>query len=202
MNNISKRCGKALAVSLIGALLPVMSIADTSTNSSTPDSSLVIGGGCFWCLEALFETLDGVSAVKSGYAGGMVDNPSYREVCSGSTGHAEVVRVDFDPDEISLTELLEFFWEAHDPTTLNRQGADTGTQYRSIILFNSPDQKVSAEASLKAAQKVFSQPIVTEIKELEKFYPAEIQHQDYYKNNPNAPYCQYVIAPKLRKLES
>jgi peptide-methionine (S)-S-oxide reductase len=165
-------------------------------------ASLVLGGGCFWCVEALYERLEGVIGVVSGYAGGSVPNPTYKAVCSGSTGHAEVVRIDFDPQLVSLRELLDFFWVAHDPTTLNRQGADVGTQYRSIILYADAEQKIAAEASLGAAAKQFSKPIVTELAPLTEFYPAEVEHQDYFQNNLNAPYCRFVIAPKLKKLES
>lgn len=178
-----------------------MSNAETVSPEKRTDS-LVLGGGCFWCVEAVYESLKGVQSVESGYAGGTTPNPSYREVTSGQTGHAEVVRITFDPEVVTTGELLEFFWRAHDPTTLNRQGADVGTQYRSIILYQSEAQKAAAEASLKAAQEGFSKPIVTEMVPLDTFYPAEAYHQDYFRNNPNAPYCQYVIAPKLKKLES
>jgi len=160
-----------------------------------------LGGGCFWCLEAVFERIDGVISVTSGYAGGAVSNPSYREVCSGSTGHAEVVQIEYDPKRISYEELLDIFWKAHDPTTLNRQGADVGTQYRSIVLFNDEKQKVAAEKSKKEAQRMYSNEIVTEIRPLEQFYPAEGYHQDYYDKNPNAGYCRVVIQPKLNKLD-
>lgn len=170
---------------------------------ATPESaSLVLGGGCFWCVEALYERLDGVIAVTSGYAGGAIPNPSYKEVCSGTTGHAEVVRIDFDPTVVSLSTLLDFFWVAHDPTTLNRQGADVGTQYRSIILYSDEAQRLAAAASMEAAQKKRDEAIVTELAPLTDFYPAEIEHQDYFRNNPNAPYCRFVIAPKVKKLES
>lgn len=164
--------------------------------------SVVLGGGCFWCVEALYETLDGVISVESGYSGGSVPNPTYQEVCSGSTGHAEVVRIQFDPARISLDDILDFFLEVHDPTTLNRQGADVGTQYRSIILCASEEQKTAALQSLKRAQANYKNPIVTEIARLETFYSAEKYHQDYYQNNKNAPYCRFVITPKLKKLES
>jgi peptide-methionine (S)-S-oxide reductase len=202
MNSRRKRLSTALALFGIGFLFAVMTSAKTSSDSDSSSSSIVLGGGCFWCVEALYETLEGVTAVESGYAGGHDPDPTYQEVCSGSTGHAEVVKVDFDPTRISLESLLDFFWEAHDPTTLNRQGADVGTQYRSIILTSSEAQRVAAEASKAAAQKRFTKPIVTEIEPLETFHKAENYHQDYFKNNPNAPYCQYVIAPKLKKLES
>jgi len=159
------------------------------------------GGGCFWCIEAVFERLDGVDTVISGYAGGTTPNPSYKEVCTGKTGHAEVTEITFDPKKISYEKLLDVFWIAHDPTTLNRQGADHGTQYRSVIFYHDEKQKLAAEKSLKEAQKNFNDPIVTEIKPLEKFYVAEDYHQDYFRNNEDAPYCQFVIKPKLEKLK-
>lgn len=202
MNRLQKRLSTALALFGIGSLFAIMTTAETPSEPDSGNASIVLGGGCFWCVEALYETLEGVTAVQSGYAGGHDPDPTYQEVCSGSTGHAEVVKVDFDPARISLRSLLDFFWEAHDPTTLNRQGADVGTQYRSIILTTSDAQMMEAKASMAAAQKRFPQPIVTEIKPLETFHKAEKYHQDYFKNNPNAPYCQYVIAPKLKKLES
>jgi len=160
-----------------------------------------LGGGCFWCMEAVFERLPGVLAVTSGFAGGTTENPTYREVCSETTGHAEVTEVKFDPARISYGRLLEVFWQAHDPTTLNRQGADEGTSYRSIILYRTEQQKQIAEKSRTDAQKNFRDPIVTEIVPLKKFYPAEDYHQQYYDNNSNAGYCRIVIAPKLEKLE-
>ena len=160
-----------------------------------------LGGGCFWCMEAVFERLPGVLAVTSGFAGGTTENPTYREVCSETTGHAEVTEVKFDPARISYGRLLEVFWQAHDPTTLNRQGADEGTSYRSIILYRNEQQKQIAEKSRTDAQKNFRDPIVTEIVPLKKFYPAEDYHQQYYDNNSNAGYCRIVIAPKLEKLE-
>lgn len=163
--------------------------------------SLVLGGGCFWCVEAVYETRPGVLAVTSGYAGGKTENPTYAEVCSGSTGHAEVVKIDFDPAVTSVRELVDLFWDAHDPTTLNRQGADVGTQYRSIILYSGDSQKQAVELSLKDARQRFRSPIVTEVKELQMFYPAEANHQDFYSKNPNHPYNRAVIAPKLEKLE-
>jgi peptide-methionine (S)-S-oxide reductase len=162
----------------------------------------VFGGGCFWCIEAVFERVKGVVSVTSGYAGGETENPNYRDVCSGTTGHAEVVKIEYDPSIIGYEELLEVFWKAHDPTTLNRQGADAGTQYRSIILYTDREQREIAEKSKKELEKagIFKDPVVTEIKELEKFYPAEDYHQDYYQNNSSAGYCRVVIAPKLKKL--
>src|SRR5690242_14289998 len=159
------------------------------------------GGGCFWCMEAVFERLPGVISVTSGYAGGHTENPTYKDICTGTTGHAEITQIEFDPTKISYGQLLDVFWQAHDPTTLNCQGADEGTQYRSIILYRDEKQKVEAEKSKLEAQKKFKHPIVTEIVPLKKFYPAEDYHQRYYDENSNAPYCQIVIAPKLHKLE-
>ena len=160
-----------------------------------------LGGGCFWCMQAVFERLPGVISVTSGFAGGSTENPTYRDVCSETTGHAEVTEIQFDPARVSYAKVLEVFWQAHDPTTLNRQGADEGTSYRSIILYRNEQQKQIAEQSKQAAQKDFRSPIVTEIVPLKKFYPAEDYHQQYYDNNSSAGYCQVVIAPKLEKLE-
>ncbi len=162
--------------------------------------TIVLGGGCFWCVEALYRRIPGVTHLESGYAGGEAENPTYQEVCRGTTGHAEVVRVTFDPQVVSLTQILEFFWQAHDPTTLNRQGADVGTQYRSIILYLNDEQRRAAEASRSAAQGGFSDPIVTQIEPLGTFYSAESYHRDYYEQNPGQGYCRVVIAPKLEKL--
>jgi peptide-methionine (S)-S-oxide reductase len=159
------------------------------------------GGGCFWCLEAVFARVPGVCAVTSGYAGGLKDNPTYREVCSGSTGHAEVVQVEFDPSRVSYEALVRLFFDAHDPTTTNRQGADIGTQYRSIILCENEAQQLAARRLMPETQAVHAQPVVTKVVPLERFWPAEEHHQDYFANNPYAPYCQAVIAPKLRKLD-
>ncbi|MBN1799381.1 MAG: peptide-methionine (S)-S-oxide reductase MsrA [Spirochaetales bacterium] len=162
----------------------------------------VLGGGCFWCLEAVFERVEGVVEVHSGYAGGKVENPSYKEVCSGTTGHAEVVEITYDSSLITYSELLDIFWLAHDPTTRNRQGNDVGPQYRSIILYTNEEQKKLAEQSkAKASEKLkLTQPIVTEIVPLTDFYPAEEYHQDYYDNNRGQGYCIFVIHPKLKKL--
>jgi peptide-methionine (S)-S-oxide reductase len=160
-----------------------------------------LGGGCFWCLEAVYDELRGVEDVVSGYAGGSVANPSYREVTTGRTGHAEVVQLTFDPDEVSYKELLEVFFTIHDPTTLNRQGADVGTQYRSVIFYHSPEQKAIAEqviAELEAA-RLWPDPIVTEIAPLTDFFKAEDYHQEYYAQNPEQGYCQAVITPKVAK---
>lgn len=159
------------------------------------------GAGCFWCVEAVFERLDGVRSVVAGYAGGTKENPTYEEVCTGKTGHAEVAQITFDPAKISYVHLLEMFWVAHDPTTMNRQGADHGTQYRSVIFYHDEKQRAAAEESKRKAAKGFGDPIVTEIKPLTHFYEAENYHQDYFRNNPNAPYCRFVIKPKLDKLK-
>jgi peptide-methionine (S)-S-oxide reductase len=160
-----------------------------------------LGGGCFWCLEAVFADLKGVEKVESGYSGGATTDPTYRQVCSGTTGHAEVVRVTFDPKLISFKEILEVFFSIHDPTTPNRQGADVGTQYRSAVYYRTPDQKVTAEQVIKEvdASGIWDAPIVTEVAPFTKFYKAEDYHQQYYKNNPEQAYCQLVIAPKVAK---
>ena len=162
-----------------------------------------LGGGCFWCVEAVYQRVDGVLSVKPGYAGGHVDNPSYRDVCSGKTGHAEVAKIEFDPDQISYQQILNVFWQAHDPTTLNKQGADVGTQYRSVIFYHSEKQKTLAENSkIEADQSEYwSNPIITEITEINNYSDAEDNHDNYYQDNPYQPYCQFVIKPKLDKLE-
>ena len=163
----------------------------------------VFAGGCFWCTEAIFRQLKGVEKVISGYSGGNVVNPSYREVCTGTTGHAECTRITYDPEQITFAELLEVFWTTHDPTTLNRQGADSGTQYRSAIFYTDEDQKQQAIAYKEKLEKekIWNHPIVTEITMFEKFYPAEDYHQDYYFNNSNQGYCRIVITPKLDKFK-
>jgi peptide-methionine (S)-S-oxide reductase len=161
------------------------------------------GSGCFWCSEAIFERVKGVSKVVSGYTGGNIPNPTYEAVCSGKTGHAEVIQITYDHKIVSYDELLEIFWKTHDPTTLNRQGADVGTQYRSVIFYNDEDQKKKVEnykAELNKAG-IWKDPIVTEISSLKKFYPAEKYHQDYYEQNPNQGYCSFVITPKIEKFE-
>ena len=162
-----------------------------------------LGGGCFWCVEAVYQRVDGVLSVKPGYAGGHIDNPSYRDVCSGKTGHAEVAKIEFDPDQISYQQILNVFWQAHDPTTLNKQGADVGTQYRSVIFYHSEEQKTLAENSkIEADQSEYwLNPIVTEITKINNYSDAEDNHDNYYRDNPYQPYCQFVIKPKLDKLE-
>jgi peptide methionine sulfoxide reductase msrA/msrB len=158
-----------------------------------------LGAGCFWCTEAIFESIDGVSKVEAGYMGGHVKNPTYKAVCTGKTGHAEVAQITFDPRKVSYEKLLEAFWQTHDPTTLNRQGNDVGPHYRSVIFTHSDAQKAAAEKSLQAHRDDFKRPIVTEIVPASTFYKAEDYHQDYFANNPNAPYCRAIIAPKLKK---
>lgn len=161
-----------------------------------------LGGGCFWCLEAVYQEIDGVTSVVSGYAGGTVPNPSYQQVCTGSTGHAEVVQITHDPDVLPYRVLLEIFFTIHDPTTKDREGPDVGSQYRSIILYHDSDQRETAEAVIDEleAEDVFADPIVTEVEPLEAFYEAEEKHQNYYRSNPSLPYCQAVISPKVNKL--
>lgn len=179
----------------------------TTQTASTPDSLLLptatevatLGGGCFWCVEAIYQDLKGVLKVESGYSGGKIPNPSYREVCTGTTGHAEVVQITFDPKIISYHDILEVFFTVHDPTTLNRQGHDEGTQYRSVIFYHSPEQMTTAEVVKKSAQEIWDDPIVTEIAPFTQFYKAETYHQNYYKENQNQPYCSIVITPKVRK---
>lgn len=177
-----------------------------STPNNVPEGSdhtevATLGGGCFWCLEPVFDDLRGVISVESGYAGGHVPSPTYAQVCSGNTGHAEVVQVVFDPRQISYADLLRIFFSIHDPTTLNRQGADVGTQYRSVIFYHDPGQKAAAEDVIKSLQEqgVWDRQIVTQLAPFEAFYPAEDYHQEYFANNPQQPYCNVVIAPKVAK---
>ena len=172
------------------------------TNAQTEVATL--GAGCFWCVDTLFRELRGVTSVVSGYAGGTRANPSYEQVCTGATGHAEVVQITFDPQQISYHDLLEVFFSVHDPTTLNRQGADVGTQYRSVIFAHSPEQRVTAEQTIAEvnAQKIWDDPIVTQVVDAAPFYPAEDYHQNYYTKNPNQGYCRVVIAPKVAKFRS
>jgi peptide-methionine (S)-S-oxide reductase len=176
----------------------------TSTSSAAAPKlqTATFGMGCFWCAQALFEKFNGVTHIDCGYAGGHTQNPTYEDVCSDQTGHAEVVRITYDPSIITYRQLLDIFWDVHDPTTLNQQGDDVGTQYRSIILYENPAQKQLAEASKKAEEATLKAPVTTEIVPLTAFYRAEEYHQDYFKKNPTAPYCIYVISPKLQKLET
>lgn len=163
--------------------------------------TIILGGGCFWCIEAVFQDMPGVEKVTSGYAGGETSNPSYEEVSSGDTGHAEVVKIDFDSDKISLEKILEIFFTAHNPTTLNRQGNDVGTQYRSMILFTEDEQEKIIKDFITNLQKDYDEKIVTEVKNIDKFYEAEEYHQNYFRKNPDQAYCQVVIKPKLKKVE-
>ncbi|HZD93346.1 MAG TPA: peptide-methionine (S)-S-oxide reductase MsrA [Candidatus Sulfotelmatobacter sp.] len=165
--------------------------------------TVVFGGGCFWCLEAVFDRMQGVSSVESGYMGGHVDNPTYRQVCDGNTGHVEVVRVTFNPSEVSFGELLDAFFTVHDPTTLNRQGNDVGTQYRSVIFYTSEDQYREAKKKIDelTAARTWPAPIVTSLEPASKFFVAEDYHQEYFVNNGNQPYCQFVVAPKVKKFQ-
>ncbi|WPJ94448.1 peptide-methionine (S)-S-oxide reductase MsrA [Coraliomargarita algicola] len=172
-----------------------------STQTTPTLDIATLSAGCFWCVEAVFERLAGVDAVESGYMGGQTENPTYREICTGTTGHAEVTQIHYDSSVISYETLLDWLWRSHDPTTLNRQGGDCGTQYRSAIFYHNESQRVAAETSKAAAQAQFSAPIVTEITAASTFYPAEDYHQDYYRLNSSAPYCQMVISPKLQKLD-
>jgi peptide-methionine (S)-S-oxide reductase len=178
-------------------------IEEYKMNENKKMETATFGAGCFWCVEAVFERLEGVESVISGYAGGNIENPTYNQVTSGATGHAEVAQIKFDPSIISFDELLEVFWKTHDPTTLNRQGADVGTQYRSAVFYHDETQKELAERYKKELDEsgAFNDPIVTEITKLDKFYVAEDYHQDYYNNNSNQPYCSFVIVPKLEKFK-
>jgi len=173
------------------------------TAQSEGRAQATFGAGCFWCVEAVFQGLQGVEAVVSGYSGGSVKDPTYEQVCTGTTGHAEVCRITYDPQKISYAQLLEVFWQTHDPTTLNRQGADAGTQYRSVIFFHTDEQKQLAETSKKnlGAAGIWNNPVVTEISPFDTFYPAEDYHQDYYRLNANQPYCSIVIRPKVEKVK-
>ena len=175
-------------------------IAMEKTDNSRKDTA-TLGSGCFWCTEAIFQSLDGVESVVSGYSGGLTENPDYKQVCTGQTGHAEVVQIVYDPAKISFTEILEAFWASHDPTTLNRQGNDVGTQYRSVIFYHSDEQKKISEQLKKELndKKVFPDPIITEISPAVKFYKAENYHQQYFELNGSEPYCTFVIKPKLDK---
>lgn len=205
---------RRFAFALLLLVFPLVSCEPQKAMSATdlqaakmPDvppgaETAVLGAGCFWCIEAAYRQLDGVYSATSGYTGGSVQNPSYQQICDGDSGHAEVVKVVFDPKRISFEKILSWFWDLHDPTTLNRQGNDVGTQYRSAIYYDSVAQKTIAEASKAAAQGLFKDPIVTEITPASEFYPAENYHQNYYNENKSLnPYCRFVIEPKLKKLK-
>ena len=197
-----QRMTKALLALMLGVL--TMQAADQNKSSQTTNATnatalATFGGGCFWCTEALFERVKGVKSAVSGYTAGKTENPTYKQVCSGLTGHAEVIQVEYDPKQVSYETLLEIFFDTHDPTTLNRQGNDEGTQYRSIVLYHDDAQKQIAEKVKKASATNYKGPITTEIVPFKKFYVAEDYHQDYFAKNPNAPYCAFVIRPKLQK---
>ncbi len=180
-----------------------LTITNKDTMQQIVNDTATFGSGCFWCTEAIFSRLNGVISVVPGYSGGTTENPTYEEVCKGNTGHAEVCQITFDSTIISFDELLEVFWKTHDPTTLNRQGADVGTQYRSVIFYHTEKQKKSADHYKAEMNKnnTWGKPVVTEISPFTKFYPAEKYHQDYYENNPRQGYCSFVIAPKVEKFE-
>lgn len=189
---------------LVNLLITLMMINQTiGAGTDNKYQTITLGAGCFWCVEAVFQRVNGVIKVESGYSGGKIAKPTYREVTSGLTGHAEVVQVTFDPSIVSLEKILEVFWKTHDPTTLNRQGADVGTQYRSAIFYHDDAQKETAQKikELLVKEKIWSKPIVTEITAFDKFYKSEDYHQNYYNENANQGYCQFVIVPKLEKFE-
>jgi peptide-methionine (S)-S-oxide reductase len=183
-----------------GLLLALALLAMTTLPNPARADSVVLGGGCFWCLDASYKLLPGVTHITCGYAGGTTENPTYRQVCTEETGHAEVVRVDFDPSKVTLERVLAYFWEVHDPTQVGGQGHDMGSQYRSIILYAGDAQKAAAEKSRAAAQRAYGDPITTEIVPLRRFWPAEDYHQDYFEKHPNEGYCAIVIRPKVEKL--
>ncbi|MDL5055234.1 peptide-methionine (S)-S-oxide reductase MsrA [Oscillatoria laete-virens NRMC-F 0139] len=206
MKLYSKLVSAGCVAALVGAFFIHGIHAQNQQKTENPSMNqetqkIVLGGGCFWCVEAVYQRIPGVTGVRSGYAGGAVPNPTYEQVSSGRSGHAEVVEVEYDPAQTSLEKILDVFWDAHNPTTLNRQGADVGTQYRSTIMFADEQQRRTAEASKASAQKKFSDKIVTEIVPLQTFYVAEDYHQDYYNQNKSAGYCRVVIRPKLDKLK-
>jgi peptide-methionine (S)-S-oxide reductase len=184
-------------------LLPTVILAQTEERRQMTYDTITFGTGCFWCSQAIFERVKGVVSAEAGYSGGKVLNPTYQQVSRGNTGYAEVVRVVYHPDEVGLEKLLEIFWETHNPTTLNRQGADVGTQYRSVIFYHNTKQKQLAQEYREKLNKagVWPDPVVTEISPFKNFYPAEKYHQEYYRNNPSAGYCQFVITPKIEKFE-
>jgi len=196
-----KRFLLALTLSCLAFLTAAMSATDSSKPVSSSTASLVLGGGCFWCTDAAYKLLPGVKAVTCGYSGGKEANPTYEDICAHTTGHAEVIKIDYDPAVVTLERLLEYFWQVHNPTQVGGQGNDHGPQYRSIILYADAAQKAAVETSRDAAAKVFRDPLTTEIVPLVKFWPAEAYHQDYFAKHPGEGYCQFVIAPKIKKLE-
>jgi len=190
-----------LLLAAAGIAAPALPAAGANPPMENKTEFAVFGGGCFWCMEAVFERVPGVVAVINGYSGGHVDHPTYEEVCTSTTGHAEVVQIEFDPAKVSYRHLLDVFWDAHDPTSLDRQGADEGPQYRSVIFYLNDRQKAEAEASEHAAQAQLTRPIVTQIVPLQKFWPAEDYHQHYFAKHPDQGYCAFVIRPKVHKLQ-
>lgn len=206
LKDIFTLCSISVAALFFSTCKPAMS-EEQKQPAKMPEvpegyEQITLGAGCFWCVEAVYNRIDGVKSAVSGYMGGKTKNPTYEQVCTGSTGHAEVVHITYDPKKVSTEEILDWFWQLHDPTTLNRQGNDVGTQYRSAIYYYSDKQKEVAEKSLAAAQKNFSDKIVTEITKASELYPAEVYHQDYYRLNKNSNgYCRMVIAPKMKKLK-
>ncbi|BDX39615.1 peptide methionine sulfoxide reductase MsrA [Tenuifilaceae bacterium CYCD] len=197
-----------IRIVIVSTILVTAKIATAQVNNVKHMSNkqievTTLGAGCFWCVEAIFKRIDGVINVESGYSGGMVKNPTYRDVCTGNTGHAEVIQITFNPTKISFAQLLEIFFKTHDPTTLNRQGADIGTQYRSIILYHSEEQRLIAEDVIRKLNGagIWNDPIVTQVESFIVFFKAENYHQDYYANNTKQPYCQMVINPKIEKFE-
>src|SRR5262245_6233648 len=191
-----------VAVSVVlGAGVSGIAQEKPMNNATNQFETATVGGGCFWCTEAIFQMLPGVKSVTSGYAGGTKEKPTYKEVCTGQTGHAEVIQVEYDPKVVSYEKILETFWEAHDPTSLNRPGPDSATQYRSILLYNHEAKKAAAEKSKAAAQQNFDSPIVTEIVPLKKFFKGEGYHQNFYQNNPSQGYCRAIIRHKVEKFE-
>lgn len=187
----------------LGIALVLLLLTTSAMTQNKQEEEIILGGGCFWCIEAVFQNIEGVQEVVSGYAGGDIANPTYREVSSGRTNHAEVCKVRYNPTEIGLEKLLDVFFTVHNPTTLNRQGADVGTQYRSIILYAKDSQKDVAQKTIKKWEQsaYWEEPIVTELVPLKAFYKAEITHQDYFKNNPNAAYCRFMVKPKIEKMQ-
>jgi peptide-methionine (S)-S-oxide reductase len=190
-----------LLLACLSGIASIFAAEMNDTPSPSHTETAVFGGGCFWCLDAQFKLVNGVKSVASGYAGGTTKNPTYEQVCTETTGHAEVIHVEFDPATVTYADLLRKFFHAHDPTTLNRQGADVGTSYRSIILYRDANQKAVAEEVKKEAQKDWTDPIVTEVVPLQAFYKAEDYHQDYFAKNPTQGYCRIVVAPKVKKFQ-
>ncbi len=203
--SVLQACGNTVANSSKNVSLPTMENVNMAEQNNVTDSieTAIVGGGCFWCVEAQYLLLDGVMKVESGYAGGNTPNPTYKDVCTGTTNHAEVIKITYNNKKLSFEDVLYAFWQSHDPTTLNKQGADEGTQYRSVIFYTNEDQKKIAETyKVKLnTEKAFDNPVVTEISPLDKFYIAEDYHQNYYNNNKNQGYCMFVVGPKVEKFK-